>query len=230
MKAPEVKPGNDDINGNYIATMFAYRDAKFKHWREIDIEVTGDTPNSVTMNVLNAENTVAWNSGIQATQQYEAQGQNVRADFHTFAFEWLPSGITWYFDGKVIGFHGPDDSLPIPDMSTKIMMNLWIFNKLYDFGGRQGWNNHYPMHSEYDWFRFYKWDGDDQYPCADASDSCLTDDDRYLSSNNPCDGIAQVGGPVPCLGTCPVDAQQFLPELNKAQATAVEDPSHTFYP
>ena len=26
---------------NFIATMFIFRDAKFRHWREIDIEVTG---------------------------------------------------------------------------------------------------------------------------------------------------------------------------------------------
>lgn len=202
MKAPEVQAGDVDIDGNYIATMFAYRDAKFKHWREIDIEVTGDAPNSVTMNVLNAEHTIDWKPSIQSTQEYQAAGQNVRADFHTYAFEWLPSGITWYFDGEQVGFHGPDKALPIPDMSTKIMMNLWIFNKLYDFGGREGSNNRYPMHSEYDWFRFYKWDGDIKYPCADGTDSCLTADDRYLSSSNGCDGIQQVGDPVPCVATC----------------------------
>jgi len=203
MRAPEVQPDDPRINGNYISTIFAYRDAKFRHWREIDIEVTGDTPDSVTMNVLNAENTVLWNPDIQATQNFNAEGQNVRSDFHTFAFEWLPTGITWYFDGEVIGHHGPDNPLPIPDLSTKIMMNLWIFGVLYDFGGPHGANNRYPMHSEYDWFRFYKWDGDTSYPCDDASDSCLTDDDKFLSSNNPCDGIAQEPeGSAPCVAQC----------------------------
>ena len=38
----------------------------------------------------------------------------------------------------------------------------------------------YPFTGEYDWFRFYKWDQDDKYPCA-----CLPADDKDLSANNP---------------------------------------------
>merc|ERR1712151_157417 len=61
------------------------------------------------------------------------------------------------------------------------------------------------MHSEYDWFRFYKWDGDKEYPCLAMDESCLTPDDLYLASNNPCDGIEQkgtVGGKKPCKAVC----------------------------
>merc|ERR1712117_559051 len=128
MKAPSVVPSDAQINGNYVSTMFAYRDAKFKHWREIDIEVTGDSPHSVTMNVLNAENTSAWNPWIQATQNFSANDVNVREEFNTYAFEWLPSGITWYFNGEVVARHGDGNGLPVPELSTKIMMNLWIFD------------------------------------------------------------------------------------------------------
>lgn len=205
MKAPSVQPGNTVVDGNYIATMFAYRAAKFRHWREIDIEVTGDAVNAVTMNVLNADNTANWSPQIASVKQYRPQGVNVREEFHTFAFSWLPGGITWYLDGREIATHRPGrDSLPIPNLSTKIMMNLWIFNTLYDFGGKFGANNRFPMHTEYDWFRFYKWNGDGDYPCHDMTDSCLTDDDRFLSSNNPCDGITQVGDRLhqPCLAAC----------------------------
>lgn len=198
--------GNTQINGNYVSTMFIFRDAKFHHWREIDVEVTGDSNNSMTMNVLYADNTSAWNPGMQSSDHIDLPGVNVRADFNTFAFEWLPTGITWYFNGQAIRHHGPESKLPIPDQSTKIMMNLWIFNTAWSFGGKDGWNNRYPMHSEYDWFRFYKWDGDASYPCADMGPSCLTEDDLYLASNNPCDHIPQVGtvdGHAPCIATCP---------------------------
>lgn len=220
MKAPSVQPEDTQINGNYVSTMFAYRDAKFKHWREIDVEVTGDTNNSMTMNVLNAENTSLWSPSIQATQEYKPVGVNVREDFNTYAFEWLPSGITWYFNGQVVGHHGPDAKLPVPEMSTKIMMNLWIFRPDYAFGGPDGSNNRYPMHSEYDWFRFYKWDGDTSYPCPGMTTTCLTQDDLYLSSNNPCDGIAQEGtvdGSLPCEATCASQQQ------GSTGSTAAED-------
>merc|ERR1719468_1099446 len=73
-------------------------------------------------------------------------------------------------------------------------MSLWVWDETqhngnFWFGGLFGDNNTYPMTVEYEWFRFYKFDGDASYPCPNLDDSCLTEDDRYLSSNNPCDGI-----------------------------------------
>mmetsp|Transcript_153639 Transcript_153639/g.491258 ORF Transcript_153639/g.491258 Transcript_153639/m.491258 type:complete len:89 (-) Transcript_153639:165-431(-) len=83
------------------------------------------------------------------------------------------------------------------------------------------------MHSEYDWLRFYKWDGDSQYPCVDGTDSCLTDDDKYLSSNNPCDGIQQEGlrnGGSVCTATCPY--AKHAGEAAKAEG-ATEPPAQS---
>ncbi|CAE7378508.1 licB, partial [Symbiodinium sp. CCMP2456] len=157
MKAPDVQPGNPDVDGNFVATMFIFRDAKFRHWREIDIEVTGDSPNSVTTNVLRADNTEFWRPQIASVRETNVQG-NARAEFHTYGFEWLPDRITWYIDGVPVRSHYGGNP-PIPDKSAKVMMNLWIFGPKANFGGRQIDNNRYPMTSEYDWFRFYKWDG-----------------------------------------------------------------------
>ncbi|CAE8734994.1 unnamed protein product [Polarella glacialis] len=187
-----VQPGNPNIDGNFVATMFVYKDAKFNHWREIDFEVTGDSAHSVTTNMLSADHTSAWKAGIQQTEEIYTPG-NVRKDFHVHAFEWLPDKITWYIDGQKVREQHPG-SLHIPDMAGKIMMNLWIFGDGAYFGGKQIHNNHYPLTSEYDWFRFYKWDGDTSYPCPGLTNSCLTADDRFMASNNPCDGISQEGG------------------------------------
>lgn len=203
MKAPSVQNGNTRINGNFVATFFVFRDGKYKHWREIDFEITGDAAGSLQTNILSADNTEKWNWRIQEDAKH-ALPFNVREDFHTYAFEWLPHRITWYVDGKVIRVK-EGGKLPIPEMSGKVMMNLWTFNEPVTFGGKQIWNDRYPMHTEYDWFRFYKWNGDQLYPCASMDGQCLTDDDKYLSSNNPCDGIPQVGsilGRMPCHATC----------------------------
>lgn len=202
MKAPDVQPGNPDIDGNFVATMFVFRDAKFHHWREIDIEVTGDRKNSVTTNVLSADNTEWWRESIAASRESSVSG-NAREDFHTYGFEWLPNKVTWYIDGKVVRTHYGGRP-PIPDKSAKIMMNLWIFGPKANFGGKDIYNNRYPMTSEYDWFRFYKWDGESTYPCP-GSGSCLTSDDRYLDGNNPCDGQPMVGtwkGKGACTASC----------------------------
>eukprot|EP00439_Symbiodinium_sp_Y106_P049379 s248_g6.t1 len=85
------------------------------------------------------------------------------------------------------------------------MMNLWIFGPKANFGGRQIDNNRYPMTSEYDWFCFYKWDGETTYPCQGFSTSCLSSDDRYLDGNNPCDGQPMLGtwkGQGACTASC----------------------------
>jgi len=203
MKAPMVQPGDDKVNGNYVSTMFVFRDAKYKHWREIDFEITGDSTGSITTNVLSADNTDKWRAGIQESKQLQA-AFNTRSEFHTYAFEWLPDSITWYIDGKVVR-KKTGGGVSIPQFSGKIMMNLWMFDDRALFGGPEIKNNRYPMHSEYDWFRFYKWDGDKTYPCPGFGTSCLTQDDKYLSSNNPCDGIPQVGtvyGKPPCHASC----------------------------
>eukprot|EP00929_Paragymnodinium_shiwhaense_P064588 TRINITY_DN3237_c0_g1_i1.p1 TRINITY_DN3237_c0_g1~~TRINITY_DN3237_c0_g1_i1.p1 ORF type:complete len:603 (-),score=97.36 TRINITY_DN3237_c0_g1_i1:144-1952(-) len=202
MKAPEVQPGNPDVNGNYIATMFVYRDANAHHWREIDFELTGDRTNSLTLNLLVADGTKNWRPYLQDSRKPWLKGVNLRKDFHTYAFEWTSSKVTWFFEGKVVR---EGTRLKNPDKSCKIMMNTWIFGPGSGFGGWEKHNNRYPMRTEYEYFRFYKWNEETEYPCDDMGPSCLTEDDHYLATNNPCDGIEQKGllyGRRVCKATC----------------------------
>eukprot|EP00928_Gymnodinium_smaydae_P075998 TRINITY_DN58_c0_g3_i1.p2 TRINITY_DN58_c0_g3~~TRINITY_DN58_c0_g3_i1.p2 ORF type:complete len:312 (-),score=76.43 TRINITY_DN58_c0_g3_i1:169-1104(-) len=189
-KAPMVQHGNAHVNGNYISTMFTYRDLNEHHWREIDWEITADSAHSITTNMLQADNTIKWRADIQKSTHETYNWVNTRTQFNEYAFEWLPDRVTWYINNRKVR----EQRGKIPELSTKIMMNLWVFEApIYAFGGHQGANNHYPLQSEYDWFRFYKWDGEKHYPCKDFGDSCLTSEDKYLSGNNPCDGIPMIG-------------------------------------
>jgi len=213
IKAPSVQTGNVSVNGNYVATMFVFRAAKFKHWREIDVEITGGDIDSLHTNVLSADDTSKWREDIGEEMDFSAD-VNLREHFHIYSFEWLPNRITWSFDGQVIRTktdgdaplrNGSNVSIDIPELSAKIMMNMWMFNDTALFGGAEIQNNQYPMHVEYGWFRFYKWDGDMHYPCSGMDSHCLTPDDKYLSSNNPCDGIPQQGtvdGEPACKASC----------------------------
>ena len=54
------------------------------------------------------------------------------------------------------------------------------------------------MRAEYDFIRFYRWDGDKDYPCADMSTACLKPEDLDLTGNNGCDGLGFMGE----LSTC----------------------------
>jgi len=203
IKAPSPNKGNTKVNGNYIATMFVFRDGKYKHWREIDVEITGDKVDSVHTNVLSADDTPNWNADM-GEEGDDHVFTNLREGFHSYAIEWLPNSITWFFDGRVIR-HKTGGKIPIPSMSTKIMMSTWVFDDRALFGGKHIENDQWPLETEYDWIRFYKWDGDHQYPCSGLGTQCLTSDDKYLSGNNPCDGVKQEGtvnGTASCIGHC----------------------------
>ena len=205
MKAPAVQGDNTWIEGNFVASMFIFRDGKFKHWREIDFQLTGDDRAMHWPKVLYAENTSEWSEDIEERLPFRVANADTRKHFHTYAIEWLPDSIAWYVDDVEFKVY-KGWSVPIPDLPGKFMMNLWIYNDTEDFGGKEGQNNRYPMTAEYEWFRFYQWNGESTYPCAGLGTSCLTADDMYLTKNNPCDGIEQQGminGAAPCKTTCP---------------------------
>jgi hypothetical protein len=78
------------------------------------------------------------------------------------------------------------------------MANLWVFAAPFEFGGPMGANNELPFKAEYDFIRFYKWDKDADYPCADMSAGCLKAEDLDLTGNNACDGVAFAGDLASC--------------------------------
>jgi hypothetical protein len=62
------------------------------------------------------------------------------------------------------------------------MMNLWIFGSDANYGILE--NNVYPFSSEYEWFRFYKWNDETTYP-VDNPKVQLPAGDLDFSQNNP---------------------------------------------
>lgn len=189
-----LKPPTSD--GNFISTLFTFRTPKFEDWREIDIEITADKPNTVGTNVIYANNVGAWNASIQEFVTDFPEGPDAKAlpagfshqnEFHEYAFEWLPDSITWFVDGVPVRVKKAGAGLKIPEKSAKVMMNLWIFATSGGFGGDPT-KNVYPMTAQYDWFRYYRWNNDKDYPCANPP-GCLPADDLNKSKNNPDDGL-----------------------------------------
>ena len=66
--------------------MLVFRDGKFKHWREIDIEVTGDPSGALQSNVIYAENAAEFKIDMEDSERHE-MSFDVRVDFHTYAFK-----------------------------------------------------------------------------------------------------------------------------------------------
>lgn len=187
LKTPSVVPGDTQANGGYVSTLFVFRTPKFQLWREIDIEATGDSPTALTTNVIHGENRASWAADF-ALPENAVLDFNHREDFHVYAFEWTSDAVRWFVDGvQVREFTSKEGQVQVPTESAKIMMNLW----LGAFGGNPA-NNTYPLSSEYDWFRFYKWDQEPSYPMDPA---LLPATDLDGSKNNLEDGLPHIESP-----------------------------------
>lgn len=190
-RTPSVVPNDPNALGGYASTLFLFRNPKFTEWREIDIELTGDAAQQVTFNLVYGDDRGGWSADIQEFGPI-AVDFNTRADFHVYGFEVTPMAVRWYADGVVLREKlAADGGLPIPNLSMKIMMSIWMGA----FGGDPT-PNQYPLFADYDWVRFYKWNEEDTYPCTPPAgmdfSACLDAGDLDGAKNNPDDGVPDI--------------------------------------
>ncbi|HXK19013.1 MAG TPA: family 16 glycosylhydrolase, partial [Polyangiaceae bacterium] len=122
LKAPSVKPNDVTTNGNYIASLFTYRQPACQQWREIDLEVTGDSASHLSTNLITGDNDCNFSPDKEQVQAFELPG-NFRTDFQTIGFEWLPGSIKFYYlgaDGKPVQLRELL-SAKVPTLSAKLL-------------------------------------------------------------------------------------------------------------
>lgn len=177
MKAPSRETAS-----GYISSLFTYRfdtdetsdTPNAVEWEEIDVELEGGRPDKFQANLIYGLDTWEW----WRTRAFGAWEDKIVVgpvdEWRVFAIEWRPDAIRWYVDGELVKTLTAADidcdpectppqerPTPIPDNPTTIIMNFWIPNDdIQDsFGGNKA-RNIYPMTTEYDWFRYYRWDGE----------------------------------------------------------------------
>jgi endo-1,3-1,4-beta-glycanase ExoK len=93
---------------------------------EIDFEFLGRATRSVEL---------AYHQNHKGTGTTAKLPFDTSADFHTYAFEWLPDRVRWYADGQLI--HEVADA-PIRNLRRpqKIIMHLWASEQLEPWVGR----------------------------------------------------------------------------------------------
>jgi hypothetical protein len=189
-------------SGNFISTLFTFRTPKTIAWREIDNELTANGLNVLGTNVYWQNNGGNYSCDFADQLNVTLGGiTNLQSDFHIYAFEWTPTAINWYVDDMtrpvrtktatdiVENCPGSTFTVAIPELSAKILMNLWIFAAANGYGGNDPAKNTYPMTATYDYFRFYKAaTGESTYPCS-PTPGCIAHSDIILSKNNPNDGV-----------------------------------------
>jgi hypothetical protein len=173
-----VENGGTGADGNFLSTMFTFRTPKWKEWRELDLELEANIKNKVAYNMVNANGALGYPGGDAGSMAPQGQANFSIQTMHTYMIEWLPTKVTWYVDGMMLRSNAANP--PIPTLSAKIMMNLWVFGSAGAFGNPA--NNKYPFHSTYEYFRYYKWDMETTYPFADPTKLPMTD--VVYSQNN----------------------------------------------
>jgi hypothetical protein len=167
-------------DGNFLSTMFTFRTPKWKEWRELDLELEANIKTKVAYNMVNANGATAYPGGDAGNMAPMGQANFTIQAFHTYIIEWTPTKVTWIVDGQTLLTNAGSNARPIPTLSAKIMMNLWVFGDGSAFGNPA--NNTYPFHSTYEYFRFYKWDMETMYPLDDPKQLPTTD--TMYSQNN----------------------------------------------
>lgn len=95
--------------------------------QEIDIELTGDDPHRMLVNVYfnPGDDGAAIGFGYRGSPCRVELGFDSSASFHTYAIEWSPGRISWSVDGVTVHERRSWDPTPIPHLPMHLHANLW---------------------------------------------------------------------------------------------------------
>lgn len=131
-----------------VSSLFTYKEDVNQSWQEIDIEHLGNLPKSIQYNLI---------SGTLASRKYQPKVVTFDyappAEFHDYAIEWKPDGITFFVDGK-LSHHDVQDTL---QDAAKLHMNAWpTDNSVTSFAGPLD-TSAIPCEAQYDWVEVWSY-------------------------------------------------------------------------
>ncbi|MCD6402002.1 MAG: family 16 glycosylhydrolase [Anaerolineales bacterium] len=96
--------------------------------QEIDIEIAGDRPNRLLVNVFYnpGDEGANFDYGYRGSPTYIDLGFDASKECHRFTIEWNPCEILWLVDNKLVHRRGIWDPTPIPNLPMTLHINSWI--------------------------------------------------------------------------------------------------------
>jgi beta-glucanase (GH16 family) len=152
----------------YAATMFTFNTSYTNgKWEELDLEVEGQYTDRIMSNNIFGENNLdgrifdKYNQRTFGECNEDGTSGFSTLDWNVYAIEWTPDKVDYLINDKVVKSVKAD----IPSHCAQVMLNFWLpMNKPPQAFGGDISGNTYPMTASYDYFRYYKWDGDTEYP------------------------------------------------------------------
>lgn len=128
MKAAAV-PGT--VSSFFTYYNDSYLDAP-KPWREIDIEILGNSPQHFQSNLITGTA-----SDKQTSEDVHTNGTSLSEAFHTYTLDWTPDSVVWRLDGQTVRkTSAPDQQVvDLRDSTQTYRMNLWA-SKTASWTGR----------------------------------------------------------------------------------------------
>lgn len=105
--------------------------------QEIDIEITGDDPRSILLNVYfnPGDDRSSLGFGYRGSPCRIDLGFDASLDFHRYSIDWRPDCITWAVDDRIIHRRASWHPTPIPHLPMTLHGNLWA-PRSQDLAGR----------------------------------------------------------------------------------------------
>lgn len=107
-----------------VTGFFLHREAPRQ---EIDVELTGDVPHSMLVNVYfnPGDDGATFGFGYRGSPCRIELGFDAASDFHHYAIDWRPGCITWSVDGRIVHERVGWEPTPIPHLPMRLHANLW---------------------------------------------------------------------------------------------------------
>jgi GR25 family glycosyltransferase involved in LPS biosynthesis len=107
-----------------VTGFFLHRDCPRQ---EIDVELTGDDPHRMLVNVYfnPGDDGAAVGFGYRGSPCRIELGFDATLDFHLYAIDWRPGCISWWVDERAVHERVGWDPTPIPHLPMRLHANLW---------------------------------------------------------------------------------------------------------
>lgn len=144
-----------------LSTFFLYYDDSWmglpEPWREIDMEVLGRSNDAFQSNIITGDAAEKVTS-----EEIHSFDTDLTSSFHTYAIEWTPEYIAWYFDGEEVRRSTGQQVIDCQDQDQSYRFNTWISSV-------PAWVGEFdpailPLYQYINWIKYYEYtpgQGDD---------------------------------------------------------------------
>lgn len=132
-----------------VSSFFTFYDNPdfMTNWNEIDIEFLGKNTDDMQCNPI-----VPGENGRESHEKHVKLDFNPHEEFRTYGFEWTPTYIAWFVDGKEV-YRDDNDYIKKMNLPQKIMMNIWP--AVWEEWVGPVDNSRFPVYAVYDWVAYY---------------------------------------------------------------------------